>query len=93
MADVLLGWPKQVLMGQGLSVCRPLGCEDAQEWFGLIARCTVKRLKREAGEPDMRHGPKRVPNTVADRTADRPVDLVGRDFTASALGGGHTRSC
>jgi putative transposase len=46
------------------------------------ARCTVERLMRDFGiQGAVRGAPKRT--TVADETAERPADLVRRDFTAS----------
>lgn len=47
------------------------------------ARCTVERLMRQAGlEGVVRGKPRRT--TIAGERADRPADLVERDFTASA---------
>jgi putative transposase len=48
-----------------------------------VARCTVERLMREHGLQGVVRG-KRWRTTVPDQRADRPVDLVERDFTASA---------
>jgi putative transposase len=46
------------------------------------ARCTVERLMRQLGiQGAVRGKPKRT--TVADEAAQRPADLVRRDFTAS----------
>ena len=48
-----------------------------------VARCTVERLMSEMGlEGATRGATKRT--TVADDTAQRPTDLVERDFTAAA---------
>jgi putative transposase len=47
-----------------------------------VARCTVARLMRDLGLSGVRRGAFKV-TTVADGTADRPADLVDRDFTAS----------
>jgi putative transposase len=48
----------------------------------VAARCTVERLMRQAGlEGVVRGTPRRT--TVPGERADRPVDLVDRDFTAS----------
>ena len=48
-----------------------------------VARCTVERLMAEMGlEGATRGATKRT--TVADDTAERPADLVDRDFTALA---------
>lgn len=48
-----------------------------------VARCTVERLMREAGLEGVVRGKARR-TTVADARADRPTDLVERDFTAIA---------
>ena len=48
-----------------------------------VARCTVERLMRELGLRGVVRGkPKRT--TTPDPHAQRPADLVNRDFTASA---------
>jgi putative transposase len=47
-----------------------------------VARATVERLMRQLGiQGAVRGAPKRT--TVAEETAQRPADLVRRDFTAS----------
>jgi transposase InsO family protein len=46
-----------------------------------VARCTVERLMRQQGIQGAVRG-KRVWTTVPDESADRPADLVERDFTA-----------
>ena len=48
-----------------------------------VARCTVERLMREAGLEGVVSGKARR-TTVAGERADRPLDLVERDFTATA---------
>jgi putative transposase len=48
-----------------------------------IARCTVARLMRDLGIRGVQRG-RRQFTTHADKTADRPPDLVKRDFTAVA---------
>src|SRR3954447_7215523 len=48
-----------------------------------VARCTVERLMRQAGLEGVVRGKARR-TTVADECADRPADLVERDFTAGA---------
>jgi putative transposase len=48
-----------------------------------VARCTVERLMRQADLQGVLRG-KRRRTTIADERADRPVDLVERDFTATA---------
>ena len=48
-----------------------------------VARCTVERLMRQMGlRGAVRGKPRRT--TIADDTAQRPRDLVDRDFTATA---------
>src|SRR3954451_10876667 len=47
------------------------------------ARCTVERLMRKAGLAGVVRG-KRWRTTIADERAERPLDLVERDFTAAA---------
>ena len=47
------------------------------------ARCTVERLMRQAGLEGVRRGRKRR-TTIPDSRAERPTDLVERDFTATA---------
>jgi putative transposase len=47
------------------------------------ARCTVERLMRQTGLEGVRRGRKRR-TTVPDGQAERPLDLVDRDFTAEA---------
>jgi putative transposase len=49
----------------------------------LAARCTVERLMRENGLEGVRRGRKRR-TTIPDRRAERPLDLVDRDFSADA---------
>lgn len=48
-----------------------------------VARCTVERLMRQAGLEGVRRGRTRR-TTIPDTTAQRPLDLVDRDFTAAA---------
>ena len=48
-----------------------------------VARCTVERLMRRLGLSGVIRG-KRWRTTVPDETAQRPVDLVKRDFAAPA---------
>src|SRR5690625_4585786 len=47
----------------------------------FVARCTVERLMRRAGLQGVTRGGKKV-TTIPDEAADRPMDLVNRDFTA-----------
>ncbi len=46
-----------------------------------VARCTVERLMREMGLQGVVRG-RKVKTTIADELAQRPADLVRRDFTA-----------
>jgi putative transposase len=48
-----------------------------------VARCTVERLMRRDGLEGVVRG-RRWRTTIADEQADRPTDLVQRDFTATA---------
>jgi putative transposase len=48
-----------------------------------VARCTVERLMRRAGLVGVVRGKARR-TTIPDDAADRPSDLVERDFTAAA---------
>jgi putative transposase len=48
-----------------------------------VDRCTVERLMRAMGLKGAVRG-KRIRTTVADMKAPRPLDLVNREFTASA---------
>jgi putative transposase len=48
-----------------------------------IARCTIERLMRRDGLVGVLRG-KRRRTTIPDQRAQRPTDLVERDFTASA---------
>jgi len=48
-----------------------------------VARCTVERLMRELGLAGARRG-KQHRTTIADATAARPADLVGREFDPPA---------
>jgi len=47
-----------------------------------VARCTVERLMRAMGLEGAVRG-RKVKTTVSDVSADRPADLVNRDFEAS----------
>ncbi len=47
----------------------------------VVARCTVERLMRGMGLQGVVRG-KKVKTTIPDELADRPLDLVKRDFTA-----------
>ena len=47
-----------------------------------VARCTVERLMRAEGIEGVRRG-RRCRTTIPDNAADRPLDLVNRQFTAT----------
>jgi putative transposase len=49
-----------------------------------VARCTVERLMREMGLSGVRRGRSWVKTTITEDGAERPADLVDRDFTAPA---------
>ena len=49
-----------------------------------VARCTVQRLMRNAGLRDVTRGRRKIRTTLTGAGTDYPVDLVERDFTASA---------
>ena len=65
-------------------------CGAAKVWAQLnrqgtpVARCTVQRLMRRAGLRGVTRGRRKVRTTEAGTGTDYPVDLVKRDFTASA---------
>lgn len=58
-------------------VWKQLRCEGFD-----VARCTVERLMRELGLPGVRRGSFKV-TAVVDLAADRPADLVDRQFVAT----------
>ena len=47
-----------------------------------VARCTVERLMREMGLQGAVRGRRYKRTTIADEAAERPADLVQRDFSA-----------
>ena len=51
-----------------------------------VARCTVERLMREMGIAGVSARRKKPRTTVPGLAADRPADLLERDFTADAPG-------
>ena len=52
-----------------------------REWV-LVARCTVERLMQKLGLQGIRRG-KKVRTTIPDESAERPLDLVNRQFVAT----------
>ena len=74
----------------GVRATRFGACYGARKmWLHLrreghdVARCTIERLMRAHGWIGAMRG-KRVITTTADRSHERPIDLVDRDFTATA---------
>lgn len=49
-----------------------------------VARCTVERLMRQMGLSGVRRGRSWIRTTITDKGAERPADLVDRDFCATA---------
>lgn len=49
-----------------------------------VARCTVERLMRDLQISGVRRGRSWVRTTISDHGAERPADLVERNFTADA---------
>ena len=49
-----------------------------------VARCTVERLMRQLGLRGVVRGKTSVRTTIGDEAADRPLDLVARQFRAPA---------
>ena len=58
-------------------VWRQLGREDV-----VVARCTVERLMRSLGLQGVVRG-RKCRTTIADESAERPLDRVNRQFQAS----------
>jgi putative transposase len=53
-----------------------------REWI-FVARCTVERLMRKLGLEGIRRG-RRCRTTISSDRSDRPLDLVNRQFIATA---------
>jgi putative transposase len=66
----------------GLYGARKVHAQLAREGIS-VARCTVERLMRSAGLQGIRRG-KAVRTTIPDAAAERPADLVNREFCAAA---------
>ena len=49
-----------------------------------VARCTVERLMHALGLRGVVRGKRSIRTTLADETAERPIDLVARRFGAAA---------
>ena len=65
-------------------------CGASKVWAQLnrqgtpVARCTVQRLMRNAGLCGVTRGRRKIRTTLTGTGTDYPVDLVKRNFTASA---------
>jgi transposase InsO family protein len=57
-----------------------------REGFAVAKICTVERLMRTMGLQGAVRGKRVKTTTVAHEGAERPADLVARDFTASGVG-------
>ena len=67
-------------LGRGLYGARKVWLQLQREGIA-VARCTVERLMRKAGLRGVRRG-KQFVTTRADKAANRPADLVNREFRA-----------
>lgn len=77
MGDIERVWHENRMVYGARKVWRQLNREGIE-----VARCTVERLMRQMGLRGVVRG-KRVRTTIPDDLADRPMDLVHRDFTAT----------
>ncbi len=77
MGDIERVWHDNRRVYGARKVWRQLNREGIE-----VARCTVERLMRQMGLKGVVRG-KRIRTTVPDDLADRPMDLVQRDFTAT----------
>jgi putative transposase len=77
-ADVQRVWDANRGVYGGRKVWRQLVREDVD-----VARCTVRRLMRGLGLSGAVRG-RRVKTTIPDDAAERPLDLVNREFAAEA---------
>ena len=71
-------WKENLSVYGQRKVWRQLGREGVD-----VARCTVERLMREMGLEGAVRGGKKFKTTMGDDSADRPMDLVNREFVAS----------
>jgi len=71
-------WDENFCVYGAKKVWRQLVREEVE-----VARCTVQRLMREMALEGAVRGRRVKKTTVADESADRPSDLVGREFVAS----------
>ncbi|MFJ7187504.1 IS3 family transposase [Streptomyces bacillaris] len=58
-------------------------CREPHRRGSIVARCTVERLMRELGIVGAVRG-KKVITTIPDSCAERALDLLDRNFVASA---------
>lgn len=70
-------WTENFEVYGARKVWRPLGREGRR-----VARCTVERLMRELGLRGAVRGGRKVRTTLAKAGAERPLDLVERNFRA-----------
>jgi transposase InsO family protein len=77
-AEIRRVWDENFSVYGAQKVWRQLVREDVE-----VARCTVERLMREMGLEGAVRGRRFKKTTVADEAADRPMDLVCREFVAS----------
>jgi transposase InsO family protein len=75
--DIRRVWEANFQVYGARKVWRQLNREGIQ-----VARCTVERLMRAMGLEGAVRG-RKVKTTIAAESADRPADLVSRDFTAN----------
>ena len=70
-------WKENKAVYGAYKVWRQLNREEIS-----VARCTVERLMGQMGLQGAVRGRRYKKTTIADESATRPMDLVGRDFTA-----------
>jgi transposase InsO family protein len=70
-------WKENKTVYGAYKVWRQLNREEIS-----VARCTVERLMSQMGLQGAVRGRRYKKTTIADESANRPMDLVGRDFTA-----------
>ena len=70
-------WKENKAVYGAYKVWRQLNREEIS-----VARCTVERLMGQMGLQGAVRGRRYKKTTIADESANRPMDLVGRDFTA-----------
>jgi len=75
--EILRVWKENSEVYGARKVWRQLNREGTR-----VARCTVERLMRELGLERAVRGGKRARTTAASGAAQRPLDLLERNFTA-----------